>query len=217
MASVAVLERPAVVRRGQRLTWATVGYNSLEAVLALAAGLLAGSVALVGFGLDSVLELASSLAGLWRLHADATPARRARAERLALRAIGACFLLLGAYVLADALYALLSVEAPRESPLGIAIAAGSLVAMPLLARAKRRVAARLASSALTAEARQTEICTYLSAILLGGLTLNAAFGWWWADPVAGLAMVPLIGWEGLQAVRGRTVCADCCPPLAGGA
>ncbi len=211
--NVAVLDRSAAVRRGQRLTWATIAYNSLEAVLSLGAGVFAGSVALVGFGLDSILELMSSLAGLWRLHADSAPARRADAERLALRTIGACFLLLATYVLIDALRTLLLKRSPEESPLGIAIAAGSLFAMPLLARAKRRVAAQLTSRALTAEARQTELCMYLSAILLAGLTLNALLSWWWADPVAGLAMVPLIAWEGIQAVRGRTVCADCCAPL----
>jgi divalent metal cation (Fe/Co/Zn/Cd) transporter len=205
--------RAHAVRRGQRLAVATIAYNSLEAVLSVGAGLFAGSIALVGFGLDSVLEVTSSLAGVWRLRADATHAERERSERLALRVIGSCFLLLATYVLVDALRALWLREAPSESLVGIAVAAGSLVVMPLLARAKRRVAAQLGSRALTAEARQTEICTYLSAILLVGLSLNAAFGWWWADPVAGLAMVPLIAWEGAEAVRGRTVCADCAAPL----
>jgi len=213
MTTVSLPDRVAVVRRGQVLTWATIAYNSLEAVLSIGAGLLAGSIALVGFGLDSLLELTSSLAGLWRLRMDAAPARRAHAERVALRAIGVCFLCLAAYILADASWTLVNREAPEESLLGIGIAIGSLIAMPLLARAKRRVAARLASRALTAEARQTEICTYLSAILLGGLLATALFGWWWADPLAGLVMVPLVAWEGVAAVRGRTVCADCCDPL----
>ena len=124
-------------------------------------------------------------------------------------------LVLAAYVLIDALRTLVTREHPQESTLGIVIAVGSLVVMPLLARAKRRVAAKLRSSALTAEARQTQICLYLSAILLGGLVLNAAAGWWWADPVAALVMVPLIAWEGVGAVRGRTVCADCCEPIEG--
>ena len=207
---LSTLNRGTVVRRGQRLTWATIAYNSLEAVAALVAGLLAGSVALVGFGFDSVLELSSSLAGLWRLHADLHPGSRARAETMALRFIGVCFLLLAGYVLVEAIATLIARAEPAPSPFGIAIAIGSLLVMPLLARAKRTVAAQLASSALTAEARQTMLCTYLSAILLGGLGLNALLGWWWADPVAGLLMVPLIGWEGVQAVRGRTVCADCC-------
>lgn len=210
MTSSTLPSREAAVRRGQWLTWATIGYNSLEAVLAIGAGLLAGSVALVGFGLDSVIELSSSAAGLWRLRADASPPHRERAERLALRFIGICFLLLAAWVLVDAIRTLVARTHPEESVLGILIAAGSLVVMPLLARAKRRVAAQLASRALTAEARQTDICMYLSAILLGGLLLNALLGWWWADPVAALVMVPLIAYEGIEAVRGRTVCADGC-------
>ena len=209
MPAMALPSREHAVRRGRWLTWATIAYNSVEAVAAIGAGLLAGSVALVGFGFDSVIELSSSVAGLWRLHADASPQRRERAERRALRLIGACFLILAAWVLVDAGRTLWSREAADESLIGIVVALGSLVVMPLLARAKRRVAAQLGSSALTAEARQTEICTYLSAILLGGLLLNALFGWWWADPVAALAMVPLIGYEGLEAVRGRTVCAGC--------
>jgi divalent metal cation (Fe/Co/Zn/Cd) transporter len=206
-------DRSAIVRRGKRLTLATIAYNCLEAVLAVGAGLLAGSVALVGFGFDSLIEVSSSVAGLWRLRSDSTPAARARSERIALRVIGVCFTLLAAYVSIEAVRTLVTREAPDESILGIVIAAGSLIVMPLLARAKRRVAAQLSSSALTAEARQTEICMYLSAILLGGLLLNAILGWWWADPVAALVMAPLIGWEGAQALRGRTVCADCCTPV----
>ena len=215
MTTIAVLDRRAVVRRGRQLTWATIGYNCLEAILAIGAGVVAGSVALVGFGFDSVIEVGSSLAGLWRLRSDATPDSRLQAERLALRMIGIAFLVLAAFVLVDAGRTLLTRTPPHESRLGLLIAAGSLVVMPVLARAKRRVAAKLASQALTAEARQTQVCTYLSAILLGGLGLNAAFGWWWADPIAALLMVPLIGWEGVEAVRGRTVSADCCPPLDG--
>ena len=213
MTTIHLLDRRAVVRRGQRLTWATIGYNCLEAILAIGAGVVAGSVALVGFGFDSVIELGSSLAGLWRLRADATVVSRLRAERLALRIIGGAFLLLAGYVVVDAGRTLVTRTPPDESRLGLLIAAGSLIVMPVLARAKRRVAAQLASRALTAEAKQTQVCTYLSAILLGGLGLNAAFGWWWADPVAALLMVPLIAWEGLQAVRGRSACADCCPPI----
>jgi divalent metal cation (Fe/Co/Zn/Cd) transporter len=210
MTAPAFSTRDLAVRRGRWLTWATIAYTSLEAVASIAAGLLAGSVALVGFGFDSVIELTSSVAGLWRLHADASPQHRARAERHALRIIGICFLVLAGYILVDATRTLLSRARPDESVLGIVIAAGSLLVMPALARAKRRVAAQLNSSALTAEARQTDICAWLSAILLGGLLLNALLGWWWADPLAALAMVPLIGYEGLEAVRGRTVCADGC-------
>jgi divalent metal cation (Fe/Co/Zn/Cd) transporter len=192
------------------LTWATLLYNSLEAFLSIGAGLLAGSVALVGFGVDSVIELTASVAGLWRLHADVDPLARARIERHTVRLIGFCFLALAVYVAYDALRALIGRRAPEESLIGIVVATASLAVMPLLARAKRRVAFRLASGALAAEAKQTQICAYLSAILLAGLALNATLGWWWADPIAGLVMVPLIAWEGGQAVRGRTVCCDEC-------
>lgn len=203
--------RAAVVRRGRWLTWTTIAYNSIEATVSLAAGLLAGSIALVGFGLDSVIEVSASGAALWRLRHDADPQARERAERTALRVVGWSFLALAAYVGVEAVRALATASPPEASPLGIAIAALSVVVMPLLARAKRRVAAALSSCALTAEARQTDICMYLSALLLVGLGLNQWFGWWWADPVSALAMVPLIAYEGIEAVRGRTVCADCAP------
>jgi divalent metal cation (Fe/Co/Zn/Cd) transporter len=206
-ASIAA-ERQSAVRRGQWLTWATLLYNSLEAALSIGAGVVAGSVALVGFGVDSVIELTASGAGLWRLRADIDPLRRARAERHTVRLIGICFLALAVYVTFDAGQSLLGRHAPEESLPGIIIATASLVVMPVLARAKRRVAFTLASGALAAEAKQTQICAYLSAILLAGLALNATVGWWWADPAAALVMVPLIAWEGLQALRGRTICCD---------
>ena len=206
------VERHRVIRRGQWLTYATLGYNTLEALVAVAAGLVASSVALIGFGIDSLIELTASLAGLWRLHADVDPVRRVTVERRALRLVGACFLALTAYVAYEATTALLAHEAPSRSLTGIGLAAASLVVMPLLARAKRRVAAQLQSSALTAEARQTEICAYLSAILLAGLGLYAVVGWWWVDSAAALAMAPLIGWEGWQGIRARTPCATCQDP-----
>ena len=208
------MTRERSVRRGQWLTWMTIGYNSIEAVVALLAGARAGSVALVGFGLDSVIEVSASGGALWRLRHDADPRTRERAERSALRIIGVSFLALAAWVAYDATRALLAREAPAASLLGIVIASLSVVVMPLLARAKRRVAAQLASSALTAEARQTDICMYLSIMLLAGLALNAWLGWWWADPVAALVMVPLIAYEGREALAGRTVCAHCAPAIA---
>jgi len=201
--------RIRIVRRGQWLTWATLGYNSLEGLLSVGAGIIAGSVALVAFGIDSFIEVTASVAAIWRLRADADVARRAIAERRALRVIGLCFLGLAAYVAVDAGRTLLGRAAPQESRLGMVIAAISLVVMPVLANAKRRVAAELSSRAIHAEARQTDICMYLSAILLGGLGLNALFGWWWADPVAALAMVPLIAREGRDALRGHATCDDC--------
>lgn len=209
--ATADLARTRAVRRGQWLTWATVGYNLLEGLLSIGAGLVAGSVALVGFGVDSFIEVTASLTAIWRLHADADADRRALAERRALRVIGLCFLALAAYVTLNAGRTLLTRATPEESIVGIVIAALSLVVMPLLARAKRRVATALGSRAIRAEARQTDICMYLSAILLGGLGLHALFAWWWADPLAALAMVPLIGWEGRRALTGHPVCDDCAP------
>jgi divalent metal cation (Fe/Co/Zn/Cd) transporter len=194
-----------------------MAYNSLEGILAVAVGLVAGSIALVGFGIDSLIELTAGTAALWRLRADADPIRRERTERLTLRFIGLCFLALAVYIGADALRALAMRSAPERSWVGIVLAAASLVIMPFLARAKSSIAIQLRSGALAAEAKQTLICTYLSAILLGGLLLNALVGWWWADPAAALAMVPFISWEGVEGLRGRSACGDDCPPLSGAA
>jgi divalent metal cation (Fe/Co/Zn/Cd) transporter len=202
--------RVALVRRGLKLNYATLGYNSLEGVIAIGAGLAAGSIALVGFGLDSLIEVSASVAALWRLYSDRDEDRRIPAERITLRIIGALFLALAAYVAADAGQALYTRSAPEESIVGIVLAAVSLGVMPLLARAKRRVALGIGSDALVAEAQQTVFCTYLSAILLVGLVLNAVLGWWWADPVAALAMVPIIAKEGMDGLRGRSACGDCC-------
>ena len=207
---LAGVERETMVRRGQWLSWLTLGYNSLEGILAIGAGVLAGSIALVGFGFDSVIEVSASVAALWRLNADVDPIERERAERLTLKIVGILFLALGIYVTWDAATALVKREGPDESKLGIVLAAASLIVMPLLARAKRRVALRLGSRALRSEAQQTQLCTYLSAILLGGLTLNAMFGWWWADPAAALIMVPIIGKEGVEALSGHDSCYDGC-------
>ncbi len=201
------LTRARSVRRGRWLEYLTIGWNSLEAVIAIGAGLLAGSIALVGFGLDSIIEVLSGTALLWRLHMDA-PDERERAEQIALKLAGAGFLLLAAYVAFDAAKSLVTRKPPEASYIGIGLAALSLVVMPLLARAKRKVAARINSRALQADSRQTDICAYLSAILLGGLLLNALFGWWWADPVAALVMTPIIAKEGIQALRGETCCDD---------
>ena len=208
--SLATADRPALVRRGQRYTWLTLGYNSLEGVIALASGLLAGSVALVGFGVDSFIELGAGTAALWRLGMDEDPARREHAERITLRIVGVLFLALAAYVAIDAALALYAREAPDESRVGIVLAAASLVVMPLLARGKRRVATALGSRALRSEAQQTQLCTYLSAILLAGLALNATLGWWWADPLAALVMVPIIAREGVEGLRGNDPCGDGC-------
>jgi hypothetical protein len=202
--------RAELVARSRRLNLATLGYNALEGVVAIAAGLAAGSVALVGFGIDGGIELAASFVALWRLRHDADHARREHAERLAHRLIGALFLVLAVYVTVEAGRALWTREAPDASPVGIGLAIASVLVMPLLARAKRRVGSALGSRALTAEATQTSLCTWLSAILLAGLLLNALLGWWWADPVAALAMVPIIAMEGVEGLRGAPSCAADC-------
>lgn len=194
--------RLVLLGRALRLEWLTVGWNVVEALVSIAAGWAADSIALIGFGLDSVIESASGMALVWRLRRD-DAAVREMAEQRALRLVGASFLALAVYVTGDSLLSLWEGEAPEASLPGIVIAALSLVVMPLLARAKRRVAADISSRALHADSRQTDVCAYLSAILLGGLGLNAAFGWWWADPVAGLGMVPIIAREGVAAWRGR--------------
>ena len=203
--------RQNLVRRGLLLNYATLGYNSLEGLIAIAAGLAAGSIALLGFGLDSLIEVSASLAAIWRLYRDRDQPGRAQAEQVTLRIIGALFIALAVYVTADAIRALFARSAPGESIVGIVLAALSLAVMPLLARAKRHVALAMGSAALAAEARQTVFCTYLSAILLAGLLLNATVGWWWADPAAALVMVPIIAKEGVDGLRGRSVCGDCCP------
>jgi divalent metal cation (Fe/Co/Zn/Cd) transporter len=204
-----VMDRPALIRRGKLLEYATIGYNSLEGIVAIAAGLLAGSVALVGFGFDSVIEVISGATLLWRLYADVDEERREFVEQRALRIVGWSLLLLAAYVTFDAGKAIIRREPPDESMIGIGLAALSLVVMPLLVRAKRRVAAAIGSKALAADATQTALCTYLSAILLGGLLLNALIGWWWADPLAALVMVPIIVKEGLEGIRGERCDDDC--------
>ena len=209
-ARAAAASRPALVARGLRLTYVTLAYNAVEAGVAIAAGVAAGSIALVGFGADSLIELTAGAAAFWRLRSDHDPAHRARAERASLRIIGACFLALALSVAVDASLALVRRDEPAESTLGIALAALSAAVMPLLARAKRRVATGMGSGALAADATQTSLCGWLSVILLAGLVLNAALGWWWADPVAALGMVPIIAREGLEGVRGRSTCGDGC-------
>lgn len=198
-----------MIRRGMLLNYATIGYNSLEAIASLIAGLLAGSVALVGFGVDSVIELTASGAAQWRLRSDVDPVRRVRVERTSLRIIGACFVGLAAYVTVDAGKALWFREQPKRTPVGVVILALSVLVMPALALAKREVAEKMQSRAMRAEAKQTSLCAYLSVIALTGVAMNAGFGWWWADPVAALGMVPIIVSEGIVGLRAEAD-ADCC-------
>jgi divalent metal cation (Fe/Co/Zn/Cd) transporter len=200
----ALASRERDAAHGRRLERLTLGWNVVEAAVAIGAGVAASSVALVGFGIDSVIESVSGGVLLWRLQPGAGEAR----ERRALRLVGASFLLLALYVALDAGKSVIFREPTERSLPGIVIAALSLVVMPLLARAKRRVAARLGSRALVADSRQTDVCAWLSAILLVGLAANAWLGWWWADPVAALAMVPILVHEGLEGLRGER-CDDC--------
>jgi divalent metal cation (Fe/Co/Zn/Cd) transporter len=199
--------RTDLIRRGRLLEYLTVGWNLAEAVIAIGAGVVAGSSALIGFGLDSVIESVSGVVLLWRLQVGPEGERR---EQRALKLVGGSFFLLAAYVAWDAGGSLWRREEPDGSAVGIVLAAVSLIVMPILARAKRRVATGLGSAALEADSRQTDLCAVLSAILLGGLLLNATLGWWWADPLAALAMVPVIAAEGLRAFRGER-CDDCAP------
>ena len=203
-----VVPRLALVRRGLWLNYLTIGYNTIEAVVSLGAGLIAGSVALIGFGVDSAIEVTASVAAQWRLRSDRDSIRRERVERLSRQVIGGSFLALSAYVTVDSVLTLWQREAPDPSVVGLGILVLSAFVMPVLARAKRRVALALGSRALEADAMQTSICAYLSVIALAGVALNTFAGLWWADPVAALVMVPIIAKEGLEglAAKGNGPC-----------
>ena len=192
------LERSLQTRAGRRVEYVSIAWTSLEAIIGVSAGIVAGSVALIGFGADSIIEVASSCVLLWWL-AEGSSNR----DRAAHRLVGACFFALAGYIALDASVDLLNRAAPRVSYFGIVYAAACVVVMPILARAKRRVAARLNSRALHADSHQSDICAYLSIILLLGLALNALLGWWWADPVAALCMLPIIVREGAAGLRGQ--------------
>lgn len=203
MGTTSLSRRQQFVRRGQQLEIFTIAYNSAEGLVSIIAGFIAGSVSLIGFGLDSLIEVTSGTALLWRLRHDVNPHRREQVERMTLRIVGTSFVALALYIVYESVSALIRYEAPERSIPGIIVAAVSVVVMPLLAKTKRRVAAGITSGAMSADARQADFCTYLSAILLGGLLLNASLGWWWADPIAGLAMVPIIAKEGVDSLKGK--------------
>jgi divalent metal cation (Fe/Co/Zn/Cd) transporter len=197
-------ERRTVLRRRVRLlVAATITYNVVEAVVALVAGTVASSVALIGFGLDSVIEVSSAAAVAWQF-AGSDPQRR---ERAALRVIGWSFFALAVYVSAEAVRALLGGGEADRSPVGIALVAVSVVVMPFLSLAQRRAGRELGSASAVVDSKQTLLCTYLSAAVLVGLVLNAALGWWWADPVAALVLAVLAVREGRGALRGDACCA----------
>ena len=206
--TTASVARAQHLRRGIWLEYLTIAWNVVEGLVAVASGAISGSIALVGFGIDSFIETSSGGVLLWRLRAERGGCESEKVERTALKLVGVSFLLLAAYVAADAMKSLIRQEAAERSLVGIAVAILSLIVMPWLAYAKRKAAKRLNSAALHADSRQTSLCAYLSFILLGGLLLNALLGWWWADPVAALCMVPIIANEGWEALRGKS-CPDC--------
>ncbi|HET7734589.1 MAG TPA: cation transporter [Nocardioidaceae bacterium] len=195
-------EKARLGRRAKLLASASVSYNLIEAIIAITAGLVAGSVALVGFGLDSAVEVSSGLIILWQFRHRLPESR----ERQALRLMAFSFLALAAYVTFESARVLVTGHDPDSSPVGIGLAAASLVIMPFLSWAQRRTGKALGSNAVVADSTQTLLCTYLSAVLLVGLVLNATLGWSWADPVAGLVIAAVAVKEGREAWRGEGCC-----------
>lgn len=198
------MEREALLRRAIALEGVTVGYNTLEGMVAIGLGLAARSVALTGFGVDSVIEVTSGALLWWRLRTELGSAPLGPVvERRAARGAGVLLLALGIYIIVESARQLIAATRPATSPMGIGLAVLSLIVMPLLGRAKLRTAEALGSRALRADAHEAVVCAWLSATTLLGLGLNAMLGWWWADPVAALAMLPLIVREGIEAWKGE--------------
>jgi len=191
---------PQYIRKALRLEYVLISYNTLEAIASVGFGLLAGSIALIGFGFDSVIEVSAACILIWRLTCHTNKEDEERREKKALFFVGFTFFLLAAYILYESLTKLIGQKAPQETLPGIVIATLSLIVMPVLGLKKRHIARKIGSKALEADAVETLVCAYLSFALLLGLGLHALFGWWWADPVAALAMLPLILHEGREAV-----------------
>jgi divalent metal cation (Fe/Co/Zn/Cd) transporter len=213
MATVSTPARRAQLKRRIRLLVAgTIAYNVIEAAVALTEGTRVSSAALIGFGLDSLIEVSSAAAIAWQFAAKDPETR----EKTALRIVAFSFFALAVYVAVDSVLALFGAQEARHSPIGIGLAAISLVIMPVLSLAQRRAGRELGSLSAVADSKQTLLCTYLSAVLLAGLLLNALAGWWWADPVAALVIAGVAAREGLEAWRGDTCCApttvddECC-------
>jgi divalent metal cation (Fe/Co/Zn/Cd) transporter len=210
VAETHALSRPVLLERALLLTLATLGWNVVEGVVALTAAAASGSVALLGFGVDSAVESASAAVMLWRLSVERRGARSHREvealDRRAHRLIGLTLLLLAAFIAWEAAGALVRQERPEPSAVGMALTTASLLVMVGLARAKRRTAAALGSRAMQADAFQTTACWWLSLITLGGIGLNAAFGLWWADPLAALGMTALLVKEGREGLKGEACC-----------
>lgn len=200
--------RPMLVRRAMLLEAAIITYNLLEGVLSVAAGIMAGSVVLVGFGLDSAIEVSAALVVLWHLSRSGQEQQPAWERRVA-RFVGLTLLLVAAYVAVRAVYALATSSEPEESYLGIAITTASVIVMPVVSRLQASYARKIESVALLADSRETLVCTYLSAATLLGLAAHAAFGWWWADPVAALALVYFVSREGWEIFSNQElICVD---------
>jgi cation diffusion facilitator family transporter len=204
MTALTPARREVLHRRGLRLEWFTVAWNVVEAFVAIGVGVVVGSVALVGFGVDSGIEVISAVALLWRLrkagpHASAE--EHGAAERKALYLVAATFFLLAAYILYEAIGALLSGEGPESSTVALVLSMVSILIMPTLAYLKGRTGRELGSRALVADSVETWVCAYLSLALLAAVGLNAAFGWWWADPLGALAMLPVILWQGWETLE----------------
>ncbi len=204
--SQVTISRPAIALRGRRLEYFTIAWNTIEGLIGIAAGVLAGSISLVGFGMDSFIEVTSGATLLWRMSVDGDVESRERNEKLSLRIVGLCFIALAIYITYEAFADLIRKTPPEHSIPGIVLACVSLIVMPILSRAKKSVGNALNSAAMKADARQTDFCVYLSAILLAGLVLNAALGWWWADPIAALIMVPIVAKEGFDGMKAKTCC-----------
>lgn len=205
-----MLTREAAVRRSRWLNVATIGWNAVEGVVAVAAGLAAGSVSLVGFGMDSAIEVSAALVLAWRLAQERHGGCMQETDRRATRLIAVSFGILAAYVGFEAGRDLLTGSEPEASTVGVVMAALSLAVMPVLARAKRQQAPALGSAAVVADAQQTDLCALLSAVLLVGLGANAVFGWWWADPIAGLGIAALAAVEARRTWRADSLADTCC-------
>ena len=211
MATVSTPARRAqLARRIRLLVAATIAYNIVEAAVALTEGARVSSTALIGFGLDSLIEVSSAAAIAWQFAAKDPETR----EKTALRIVAFSFFALAIYVAVDSILALVGLQEPRHSPVGIGLAAVSLIIMPVLSLAQRRAGRELGSLSAVADSKQTLLCTYLSAVLLAGLLLNALAGWWWADPMAALVIAAVAAREGRQAWRGDACCSGetPCPP-----
>jgi divalent metal cation (Fe/Co/Zn/Cd) transporter len=207
---VATIDRAAAVRRARWLNVLTIGWNGAEGVIAVALGVAAGSVSLVGFGVDSAIEVSAALILAWRLHQERKEGCTQEADSRATRAIAVCFAALAVYVAVDAVTDLVQGTHPEASVGGVVLAALSLTLMPILARAKRRLAPILGSAAAVADAKQTNLCALLSGIVLVGVGANTAFGWWWADPVAGLGIAAVAAVEAVRTWRADSLEDTCC-------